>query len=210
MNLHPLLFEMIASRAGTNGSPAAAELLGRLRSPSGDNSSPTVEELLTQFGDSNPTASLILRYMANQQALVPSNNERSVTETAPVLVREIAQDASGSDREVLHAEESSGAIPELTELRQQVESMFAELKQFRERNDALAWALGACCLCWGEDPECRACRGRGRPGFAIPDRKWFAEYVLPAMRMLQVKKPENDKNPGDLTASRGWVSRETE
>jgi hypothetical protein len=78
--------------------------------------------------------------------------------------------------------------PAVLELRQQAESMFAELSQLRERNDVLAWALGACGLCWGEDEQCRACRGRGRPGFAIPDRQKFAQYVLPAARMLQVKR----------------------
>jgi len=69
-----------------------------------------------------------------------------------------------------------------------VESMFAELTVLRDRTDRLAAALGACCLCWGEDAGCRVCRGRGRPGFAIPDELQFEELVLPAVLALRAQR----------------------
>ncbi|MEG3089109.1 hypothetical protein [Sphingomonas sp. PB4P5] len=38
-----------------------------------------------------------------------------------------------------------------------------------QRLSGLAAALGACGLCWGDDPACLGCRGRGRPGMVRPD-----------------------------------------
>ena len=39
----------------------------------------------------------------------------------------------------------------------------------------LAAALGSCGMCWGEDPGCRGCRGRGRPGMVRPDPEMRAQ-----------------------------------
>ena len=38
-----------------------------------------------------------------------------------------------------------------------------------QRLSTLAAALGACGICWGDDPACLGCRGRGRPGMVRPD-----------------------------------------
>lgn len=43
------------------------------------------------------------------------------------------------------------------------------------RLSRLAAALGACGLCWGDDPACLGCRGRGRPGMVRPDPQIRAE-----------------------------------
>ena len=48
--------------------------------------------------------------------------------------------------------------------------------------DRLAAALGACPACWGEDPSCRWCRGRGAPGALAPDPEEFTTWVVPAVR----------------------------
>ncbi|WP_116948896.1 hypothetical protein [Jiangella endophytica] len=45
----------------------------------------------------------------------------------------------------------------------------------------LAAALGAC-VCWGQDPGCPVCAGRGGSGWSDPDRELYAEYVAPAVR----------------------------
>ena len=50
-----------------------------------------------------------------------------------------------------------------------------------EQCEHMAAAIGACPLCWGEDPECRECGGRGTPGAFLPHRASFAELVLPAI-----------------------------
>jgi hypothetical protein len=44
-----------------------------------------------------------------------------------------------------------------------------DLRAARELIADLAAAFGACGLCWGEDPHCPSCRGRGRPGRFAPD-----------------------------------------
>ena len=43
----------------------------------------------------------------------------------------------------------------------------------------LAAALGACGVCWGDDPGCAACRGRGKPGMTRPDFELRARLLGP-------------------------------
>lgn len=75
--------------------------------------------------------------------------------------------------------------PECTRLQEELAAANLELQRLRERSDCLADALGACALCWGEEPACRACRGHGRPGRSIPNAALFAEYVVPAVRLVR-------------------------
>ena len=49
------------------------------------------------------------------------------------------------------------------ELEDTVNRVYAELEALRVRNDALAAALGACYLCFGDDVLCKECGGRGVP-----------------------------------------------
>lgn len=58
----------------------------------------------------------------------------------------------------------------------------AELARAHDLLDDLAAALGACAACWGADESCRACRGRGSPGWRIPDHALFDEIVAPAVK----------------------------
>ena len=52
-----------------------------------------------------------------------------------------------------------------------------------DRNRTVAAALGAC-DCWGSRPDCPICAGAGAPGWALPDERLFAAYVLPAVSAL--------------------------
>lgn len=63
-----------------------------------------------------------------------------------------------------------------------VEEMSTDLDALRHVLDDVAEALGACPSCWGDDPGCRWCRGRGHPGFMPPDPEAFERLVLPAVR----------------------------
>ncbi len=56
-----------------------------------------------------------------------------------------------------------------------------ELEELRERNEALAAALGACFACWGTDIFCTHCGGEGRPGAAAPEPHLFRQLVAPAV-----------------------------
>jgi hypothetical protein len=60
-----------------------------------------------------------------------------------------------------------------------------ELTDLREANDTLASALGACPICWGGDRHCEVCRGRGRPGYRVPEPALFNELVVPAIHRVR-------------------------
>jgi hypothetical protein len=81
------------------------------------------------------------------------------------------------------AEPRSASQPNAQDaLRARFETIRTENKRLLEINDLLAAALGACRLCWGDDPECHECGGNGIPGGAVPRQPLFAKYVLPALR----------------------------
>jgi hypothetical protein len=61
----------------------------------------------------------------------------------------------------------------------------AELEDLRRRTEIFAAAVGACEVCWGDDPACPICWGEGRPGWAEPSRGLFAEVAGPALRRLR-------------------------
>ena len=60
----------------------------------------------------------------------------------------------------------------------------ASTSPVEERLGTLADALGACDLCWGEDDQCRRCRGKGSPGARKPSPEAFAEYVMPVIARM--------------------------
>lgn len=171
------ILELMAARAGGTGNPAVNEMLSRLRNSSGADLQQNVRDLLSKVGSSNPIAGLLASQL---------NQAKPGERQPPVIEAEAEAPAPMSAEEHVQANEDA-----LRELRHQVESMFTELKALRERTDALASALGACCLCWGQDPECRFCHGRGAPGFALPDESLLAELVLPAIRILQAHRVRN-------------------
>jgi hypothetical protein len=73
------------------------------------------------------------------------------------------------------------------------------LYQFRklERNyqlmidqmDQFAAAVGACPECWGEDPLCSYCSGRGKPGYFQPNATYFNRYIKPVLSKLKNNHP---------------------
>lgn len=63
-----------------------------------------------------------------------------------------------------------------------------------DRNVLFAAAVGAC-ECWGEDPACPDCAGRGSPGWSTPDARLYAEYVEPAVQKSTEPKPAGDSPP---------------
>ena len=88
----------------------------------------------------------------------------------------------------------------LRELNDTVRKVYAELKALRERNDALAAALGACFLCFGADPLCEECGGLGAPGSRAPEPAAYREYVLPAL--LRIRKIQSMRNAQGVETSR--------
>lgn len=175
------ILELIAARAGSNGRTGVMELIARLRSNSGGIPAVDPRELLARMGNGNPAISSFLKEIATQQA-ANLQGEASVIDVQPVQEH---LEVTESGTSAVHEDSSAKQIELLT---QRADSMLAELKLLRERNDLLAAAVGACCLCWGQDLGCRSCRGRGGPGFCMPDEALFGEYLVPAIQTLRAQK----------------------
>jgi hypothetical protein len=73
-------------------------------------------------------------------------------------------------------------------MQRKIRALTAELEFQREIGDTLAAALGACYLCWGDDPECEQCGGVGSPGWNEPDPELFAGYILPAINRIRKRR----------------------
>lgn len=63
-----------------------------------------------------------------------------------------------------------------------VEGLKIQLEFELNQNDDLAKAIGACTECFGEDSDCAACFGTGKPGNSIPDFILFNKYIQPAIQ----------------------------
>jgi hypothetical protein len=137
----------------------------------------SMEELLVQMSDTDPRLSLIAKYLANKRATVDEENqeENDVEPDYAKPRRPLSADSSVS-RERVEAVRS---------LQRLARTMFAELEELRSRNDMLAEALGACYLCWGDDPQCEVCNGKGVPGSFAPDKPLFSKFIGPAARRLR-------------------------
>ncbi|NJL22473.1 MAG: hypothetical protein HC895_19335 [Leptolyngbyaceae cyanobacterium SM1_3_5] len=82
-------------------------------------------------------------------------------------------------------------------MQQQIEDMQWQIEEMEDQNEALAAALGACYLCWGEDSECPECQGKGKPGSILPDRSLFRKWILPAVRTAQAAAQQRLKHKTD-------------
>ncbi len=179
MNLNPLLLEALRSHSGSGTDPTLQALLSGSDPTETGVAIPSAQELLSQLESANPTMGLIAKYLV---ALRESNNESS------------AEAEIEAEEEFLQAGEDQYSAQVVQRLEQQVEKLRAELVLLRERNDAFAVALGACYLCWGEDPNCSICLGTGRPGSVLPDEQSFAQLIAPAIRTLQAQKEVSRPN----------------
>jgi hypothetical protein len=101
------------------------------------------------------------------------------------------------------------------ELRALAKKMYRELTVLRERNDTLAAALGACHLCFGSDPMCEECSGRGVPGSLVPEPAAYRDYVLPAVQRVRAIHDKRERrlrrylDPGPAVADSGASARPT-
>jgi DNA repair exonuclease SbcCD ATPase subunit len=178
--MNQLLVQMLSARGGA-ASPMLANLMARMQS-SGDSSALNVEELLAQQVQTNPMAAMLIKQMAEQKARADEEKARVIDVEATATVEEIEEPV----------DESRAT---LCELRENAKVLQDELELLRERNDALAAAVGACPLCWGHNLDCRGCRGRGGPGFCTPDESLFDEFVLPAVRTLRAQRAGARNSP---------------
>lgn len=142
------------------------------------------DAMLAQMGKDNPSVAAILKMMEAQKAAAATRE--------PVLIEGAVAGVSAED---------------LTEMSAQLEVVRAEVNTLRARCDAVAAALGACALCWGEDASCRACRGHGAPGHCIPDQELFCEFVVPAVRLMHASR-QRSNNVGSRASGTTGTARE--
>jgi hypothetical protein len=136
--------------------------------------SPGLPESLAELAASDPQLSQLSGLLAER--------ERQLTER---LAQEEEEERLAQE-ELLAREDQERRRDEVRRrgqaVRRYVEELTGELAAVRATLDELAAALGACPECFGADPDCRWCRGRGGPGHAIPDPESFRRLVLPAVR----------------------------
>lgn len=170
-----LLMSLLAAQCGAR-SPGTQDFLARAAAAGASAFDP--QELMSRLGQDNPTVAAMMQMMAGQKT--PAQTQEPVAEAA-------ADGLTADEIEELRSwlEASNN---EASALREQLQTALGELKILRERSDLLALALGACCLCWGQDPACRACRGNGHPGKSVPDEDLFSEYVLPAVQLMRASR----------------------
>ena len=85
--------------------------------------------------------------------------------------------------------------------KKKLQRLYRKQEILKERNEDLAAALGACPYCWGENRRCRACDGKGSPGYFAADEEAFTEYVMPVLEQLGLLKDDSnlvsENNTGD-------------
>lgn len=189
MNLNPLLLEVLRSRLGSDADPTLQALLAGMDPGLSGGAVPPTQELLSQLESTNPTMGLIAKYLAACQTSESETNSGDEAEEEEDVETTLAE-----ENRRLAFEQSLRLGQVVQGLHGQVKKLRAELDQLREINDALAAALGACYLCWGEDAGCTVCHGTGCPGSFMPDKRLFAQFVAPVLRTLQAQKGVNQSN----------------
>ena len=131
--------------------------------------------------DDDPRVRMIAEWAARLQD--QRNDEGPVIDTTAVEEPVAAADWNKERRRLLR----------------RVRGLTEELRFQRGIGDTLALALGACYLCWGDDPECERCRRHGKPGWQGPNQNLFNEYIAPAVRRM-----ERERNPSVASRNRDW------
>ena len=143
-----------------------------------------MEDLLVQMSENDPRMGVVAKYLAMKRAAAnEADEEEDEPEPEPAKPRR----QRGVDSSSTVSRERAEAVRSLQRL---AKTMFAEIEELRSRNDMLASALGACYLCWGDDPQCEICNGEGIPGTFAPDKQLFSKLVGPAARRLRNSRDE--------------------
>ncbi|MBI4902281.1 MAG: hypothetical protein HY820_01515 [Acidobacteria bacterium] len=142
------------------------------------NGGPAAEESLRQYlaAHEDPKIRMFAEWAERQRQ--QQDEQASVVEVQAVVEPDSAMEESG----------------ETTRILQRQRRLKRELAFQREIGDTLAAALGACYLCWGDDPACDSCRGEGAPGWGDPDPDLFAEMIVPALKKINKQRKASRAN----------------
>jgi hypothetical protein len=167
-----------------------AALLQTIRSGATDPAS----LVLSQFGgltQDNPGMAMLLGLLERRR----SGTEAEVQPKEDDEEAELAAQRAESMR--------NEAARRVWELKETAKDLYKELKILRARNDALAAAVGACYVCFGSDPFCEECGGRGSPGSRLSEPAAYREYVLPAVLRVQKMQSTHARRPAQGDAQDG-------
>lgn len=133
---------------------------------------PTMDGFLSDFARKNPDLAWLTQMLAAQRAAT------TVAVEEPIVI----DDRRQAEIEAL-TEQLAIADTRAAKLQRIARRQAADLEAAQVLLADLASAFGACGLCWGQDPGCLSCRGRGKPGRFAPDPdlrlRFFAEPVEP-------------------------------
>lgn len=139
-----------------------------------------IEQLLQQRFGNDPQMQALMT-MFQQQQVIEAEYEIKEPDTKPVS-EEVAQNKDKLDKARRH----------IYKLRQRIARLEMQLDQVEETEEEMALALGACVDCWGEDPDCRQCYGKGTSGYLPPDPGRFQRLILPAVKRMN--PPDSNPN----------------
>ena len=127
-----------------------------------------VAAMINQMASKNPKAQMIAHLMAQQASQGDNGNGSSENEKT-----------KGQTKKLLNIN---------LELKKKIQKLIKEKKQilryldfFIDVNAAFSSAVGAC-ECWGGDPDCEKCGGKGVPGYFELDQEQFDYYVRPSFK----------------------------
>lgn len=163
--------------------PVRAMLLARLAgdevpAPSMPTASPM--EMLLSAIESDPDASDVAEALRRRAA-----RERATRESDSLLDPG-SEPVDPSPTTVEHRGEGAADAAEVLAV---IQGLHAELTAARDLLSQLGAALGACARCFGHDPACAVCHGRGVPGARAPDPAGFAAFIRPVLRRGALEKP---------------------
>ena len=145
--------------------------------------------LLSQLDNQDPSVAMLAKYLAQPPEAEDDDDEDELLETDELEQEALELEFEQQARTLEATESRLHSVTQVArQMREKLDDIYAELEELRERNDSLAEALGACHLCWGEDLDCEACGGGGRPGTYLPDADMFRHYVRPAIQRLQTQQ----------------------
>ncbi len=169
-----------ATPGNDTANPMLSALLGSLGS--GGKIDP-MSLLMSQLGDAganDPRLAVLTKLMSQRSPTVIENEEGEASEEAKRRQAEIRHERARRIRA----------------LRVLAKRMYVELEALRERSDAFAAAIGACPVCFGDDPLCEECAGNGRPGAVAPDPDAWRQFVAPAVQRVRSIRLERERRQG--------------
>lgn len=175
--------------------------------PGADTANPMLSALLSSLdsgGKFDPMSLLMSQLGSGGGANDPrlAVLTRLMSQRAGPTIIENEDDEAAEEAKRRKAEIRRERAHRIRALRVLTKRMYAELEVLRERNDDFAAAIGACPVCFGDDPLCEECAGNGQPGSVAPDPDAYRQLVAPAVqrvRSIQIERAQRQGRYADST-----------